>query len=364
MKSDFFKKIFSLPNYISMPASGIEICNRSIKYIEFCNVEGEILLSNFGEVPLAPGTFKDGEILNREGLIKSLDVAKGYLKNTFVKVSIPEEKTYLFNIKTPYLKPEEIRQALEFRLEENVPLKATESSFEFKLIRKPKRNTEDLFLNVSVIPQKTVEEYSDVFNTVGLNIVSLETESKVVSRALIPRGEQKTVMIVHIKDDTTTMSIVSQDATCFTSSIPVGSNSVLEILKKIPSINSENLKKIPEKILSLDDFYDEEVYDSLLNIFSIIKDEVEKFNKYWNSQVENHKEDGFRPLDQIILCGRVAAIPGLVNHIGQNIGIDTVVGNVWANAFDLKEYIPNLKFFDSLDYAVAVGLAIPSKYKI
>lgn len=364
MASIFFKKIFSLPNYLSMPASGIEICNKSIKYIEFCNERGKITLSNFGEVPLAQDVFKNGEILNRDEIVKSLDIVKGYLKNPFVKVSVPEEKTYLFNVKLPYLKPEEIRQALEFRLEENVPLKATESSFEFKLIRKPKKNTEDLFLNVSVIPKKTTEEYSDIFNAVGLNIISLETESKVVSRALMPRGEQKTVMIVHIKDDTTTMSIVSQDATCFTSSIPVGNNSVLDILKKIPSANLGNLKKIPEKILSLDDFYDEEVYDSLLNIFSVIKDEVEKFNKYWNSQVESHSVDGFKELDQIILCGKAAAIPGLVNHIGQNIGVDTIIGNVWRNAFDLKDYIPNLKFFDSLDYAVAVGLAIPSRYKL
>jgi len=363
MPSLFLKKIFSLPNYISMPASGVEICNKSIKYIEFDKINGETKLSNYGEVFLPQGVFKDGEILNRAEFIKALDIVKDHLKNYFVKVSVPEEKTYLFNIKLPYLKPEEIRQALEFRLEENVPLKALESSFEFKLIRKPKKSTEDLFLNVSVIPKKTVEEYSDVFRTVGLNIISLETESKMVSKSLIKKSEQKTVMIVHIKDDTTTMSIVSQDSTCFTSSIPVGNNSVLEILRKIPAINSENLKKIPEKMLFLDDFYDEEAYDSLLNIFSVIKDEVERFNKYWVSQIENHKEYGFRTLDQIILCGRAAAIPGLANHISQNIGIDTVVGNVWGNVFNLKEYIPSLKFFDSLDYAVTIGLATPSRYK-
>lgn len=363
MPSTFFKKIFSLPNYISMPASGIEICNRSIKYIEFANTKGEIKLSNFGEIPLAPDVFKDGEILNKDELVKTLKIVKGYLKNDFVKVSIAEEKTYLFNVNIPYLKPEEIRQALEFRLEENVPLKVAESAFEFKLIRKPKRNNEDLFLNVSVIPKKIIEEYSEVFDKVGLNVISFETESKAVSRALMLRGEQRAVMIVHIKDTTTTMSIVSQGATCFTSSIPVGNHSVLEILKKIPSKNFESIKKIPEKILSLDDFYDKDVYDYLINIFSIIKDEVEKFNKYWISQVESHATDGFSELDKIILCGRSSVIPGLTNHISQNIGIDTVVGNVWQNAFDLDSSMPDLKFLDSLDYAVAIGLAIPSKYK-
>jgi type IV pilus assembly protein PilM len=345
-----------------MPASGVEICNRSIRYIEFCNIGGEIKLSNFGEVPLAPEVFKDGEILNRAELIKSLEIVKDHLKDTFVKVSIPESKTYLFNVKLPFLKPEEIRSALEFKIEENVPLKAIEAAFEFKLIRKPKNKTEDLFLNVSVIPQKTIEEFTSIFEAVGLNIISFETESKVVSRALVPRNSPKTFMIVNIKDDTTALSIVSQGATCFTSSIPVGNNSVIETLKKISPTDFGNIKKIPEKILSLDDFYNEEVYDSMLNVFSIIKDEVEKFNGYWVSQVENHKGDGFKELDKIILCGKAAVIPGLASHIGQNIGIDTIVGNIWCNVFDLNKIVPDLKFFDSLDYAVATGLAIPSKY--
>jgi ribosomal protein L39E len=49
-------------------------------------------------------------------------------------------------------------------------------------------------------------------------------------------------------------------------------------LKKISPTDFGNIKKIPEKILSLDDFYNEEVYDSMLNVFSIIKDEVELDN--------------------------------------------------------------------------------------
>jgi len=361
MSSNFFKKIFSLPNYISMQSAGIEVGNRSIRYLEFSNTKGIVKLLNFGEIPLPTNVFKDGQIINKDELKKALDVVKGYLKSPFVKVSVPEEKTYLFNIKLPYLNPNEIRPALEFKLEESVPLKATESIFEFKLIRKPKRKTEDLFLNVSVIPKSTIDDYVEVFSKAGLNVISFETESKMVSKALIPRNDHKTYMIVHIKDDSTTMSIISQGVTCFTSSVPVGNNSVLESLKKVSSENFGKISKIPNKILSLDDYYDEDVYGSLLNIFSVIKDEIEKFNKYWNSQVESHSIDGFNDLDKIVLCGKASAIPGLVNHINQNVGVETTVGNIWQNVFSINDSVPELNFFDSLDYAVSAGLSIPSK---
>jgi len=355
------KKFFSVPNYISMNSSGIEVGNNFVRFVEFTNLKGVVKLSNFGEFPLAPKTFKDGEIINKEELIKTLYNVKKSLKNDYVKVSVPEEKTYLFNVNLPYIKPSEIRQALEFKLEENVPLKLSESIFEFKLIKKPKNERENLFLNVSVIPQKTIEDYLEVFNIVGLNVISFETESKMVSKSLIPRHDNKTSMIVHIKDDSTTMSIVSQGVTCFTSSVPVGNNSVLDSFKRVSGGKYENIKKIPDKILSRDESYDENVYDSFLNIFSVIKDEMEKFNRYWESQVALYPDSGFSKLDKVILCGRSAAIPGFVNHIIQNIGVDTVIGNVWGNTFNLDGFLPDLEFFDSLDYAVSIGLAMPSK---
>jgi hypothetical protein len=35
MKANFFKKLFYLPNYLSLPVAGIEICNNSVVWIEF-----------------------------------------------------------------------------------------------------------------------------------------------------------------------------------------------------------------------------------------------------------------------------------------------------------------------------------------
>ncbi len=360
MTSNFIKKIFSVPDYISLSSSGIEIYNNSIKYIEFSNIDGAIQLSNFGEVLLKPNIFKDGEILNREELIKALHIVKGNLKKSFVKVSIPEEKTYLFNIKLPYVNQEEIRSVLEYKIEENVPLKLEESIFEFKHIIKPKNKNEELFLNVTVIPKSIIDIYTEIFNEVGLNIVSFETESMAISKTIIPRNDLGSYMIVNMKDTSTTLSIVSNGVTCLTSSLTIGGNSVVEGLKKVLPESFNKTNKIPDNILSFDD-YDEEVYVSLLNIFSIIKDEIEKFNKYWVSQIENYGNNGFKEIEKIIFCGKASAVPGFVNHINKNTGIDSVLGNVWVNVFRLDNFIPDIKFFDSLDYAVVIGLGIPSK---
>ena len=97
MKSDFIKKLLRPPRYLSMKAAGIDISDRFVRYIEFVEKKGRSFGRNFGEVPLPANTFKEGEILNKNALVKVLSDIKKKISSNFVKLSIPEEKTYIFD---------------------------------------------------------------------------------------------------------------------------------------------------------------------------------------------------------------------------------------------------------------------------
>jgi len=358
MKFNFIKRIFNPPEYIEMPSAGIEIGNRFIRYVEYKYTKGELRLSNSGEVLLPPNVFESGKIINKNELVKALVSVKEKLEYDFVKVSVPEEKTYVFNTKIPNIKPKEIRQALEFKLEENVPLKVEEVVFEYETIEKLKDSEGDLFLNVSVIPKQTIEEYINAIFLADMKLISFEVESRMTAMSVVPKWEHGVVMIVNIKDDSTVLSIINDGVVWFTSTISVGNTAILDILEKTSENKGKTLIKIPEKILSFDDSCSPEVFSSMLNIFSIIKDEIGRFNKYWISQESLNKTKPER-LNKIILCGRSASIPGFVNHIKQSIDTEVILADVWVNAFKTEEFLPSIKYFDSLDYAVASGLALP-----
>ena len=155
MKANFLKKLFYPPDYLSLPAAGIEICNKSIKYIELFNKNGAYSIKNFGEVLLLPNTVKDGDILNKNALIKALVEVKKNISSDFVKVSIPEEKTYVFDTRIPKEIDSDIRNVLEFKIEENVPLKLEEVFFDYEIVN-DNNSPKDKVLNVSVIPQKVI----------------------------------------------------------------------------------------------------------------------------------------------------------------------------------------------------------------
>ncbi|MFA6227502.1 MAG: pilus assembly protein PilM [Candidatus Paceibacterota bacterium] len=360
MKFDFLKRICCPPEYLAMSSAGIEIGNKFIRFVEFGNEGGRTILSNFGEVSLGQDTVKDGQILNRDALVQALKVVKEKISSDFVRVSIPEEGTYIFNTVIPRLNKNEIRSALEFKLEENVPLKVDEAVFEYEIVNGKEDGNDDMFLGVSVISRQMINNYLEVFELADLKIVSFELESKMAAKAIVPSNYNVTVLVVDIKRDSTILSVVIGGRVRFSSVVSVGESSMISCLKRINKDNSVS-DKIPLSFLDLNDNLGVEAFDSLLNIYSILKDEIEKFNTYWLTQTANTETSRSDKPRKIVFCGRSAALPGFLNHISQSLGIETILANVWVNAIDTDKFLPTLGFVDSLDYATAIGLAMPCK---
>jgi type IV pilus assembly protein PilM len=363
MKTNFLKKLFYLPNFLSLPVAGIEICNKSIKYIEFSNKKGNISMKNFGEVFLAADTVKDGDILNKASLIKALVEVKGKISSDFVKISIPEEKTYIFDVEMPAEAKSDIREALGFKIEENVPLKLEETSFEYEIINDNKKNSKNINVNVSVIPEKVLSDYADIFDQAEIYPLSFELESKMIVDSVISKNDAGNFIILHIKDDSTIFIAVVGGIARFTSSVAIGESLIRDRLLKTGLFSDELANgKFFENDFSFETTYTKESYDSLINIFSVLKDELEKFNDYAIKKIFDMDLSGSKKIDKIILRGRSATLPGLAKHINQKINADIVLADVWSNVFDKKEVTPNMKFSDSLAFVTTIGLVV-SSYK-
>jgi len=325
MKTNFFTKLLYPPHYLSMGAAGVDIRDRSVRYIEFADKRGALSVKHFGEIPLPADTVKGGEIVNPTALAKVLSEIRTKLSSDFVRIAIPEEQAYIFDTQVPILPGSNVRESIELGLEENVPLTADEVSFEYDAIRKSGReNTATMLASVSVIPKKTIASFTDACAEAGLAPVSFEIESRMVARSVSPRGNGKTFLVVHIKENSTLLLLIASDTVRFTSTVPVGGASLIE--------NPE--------------------------AFSAIRDEIDKFGEYLSSKSDEKGTFLSKMIDQIILSGRSAAIPGLAGRIGQVLAAPVALANVWTNAFDINARLPRLAFEDSLDFATAIGLAL------
>ena len=347
-----YSKLFTPPKYLEMPSVSLEILPEGISFLLTRPTEKGLLPDICGFMPLPEGTISQGEIIKKEQVISVLTDIRKKTKVGFVRLSIPEEKTYIFKTHLPNLQPKEIHDILDFKIEENVPLSAKEAVFDYDVVPALK-NKNGLDLVVSVAPLKFVEDLQAIFELAGLIPVFFSPESNNTAKAVIKEGNEQVVVVVNMRESNIVLSLVLYGVVCQTSSIGFGSSTFTELLAKYFKVPYEEALKIKKEKLYSDNADNMEIFSYLINTISAIKDEIYKFISYCNE-----REDVDSQVDRIILCGRDAMIVGFDKYLALNLNMNVVIANVWANNFDLDSYTPEINRLESLDLAVLNGLSL------
>jgi Tfp pilus assembly PilM family ATPase len=102
-----------------------------------------------------------------------------------------------------------------------------------------------------------------------------------------------------------------------------------------------------------------EVFMSLINTASALKDEIDKVVLYWQSYITKRGHASDRSVSRLVISGRDAEINGLREYLVATIKLPVITADVWTNIYDIERHIPEIPYIDSLDYAVAIGLGLP-----
>jgi len=243
-KIDLFRYL-RIPRFLEMPAIGIDISDRAVRFVELLKEGQNFMPHHFGERKLAPGIVVSGSIIKKDELVKVLASISREEKYKFVKASLPESKLYVFNILIPEIPEAQISDAVLFRIEDNAPISAAEAIFDYTIIGRNEKGEIDL--SVTAVQESVVREYIDLYNKAGLMPRSFELESVAIARALIKPYDAGTYLIVHIGINKTVFSIVRAGVVRFTSTLYVGSHNLTDAIGRSLSINLEDAEKLKGK---------------------------------------------------------------------------------------------------------------------
>lgn len=347
-----YSNLFAPPKFLERRSVSVEILPTGISFLTVKNSELGILPDMFGFIPLPQGVVSNNEIVKRDVVVEVLSDIKKKTNVDFVRFSLPEEKTYIFKDHLPCLKPKEIYDILDFKIDENVPLSSKEATFDYEIVPNSIDKTGSDIV-VSVAPLDFVENMQDVFNSAGLTPILFSPESNNIAKSVVKNNNEQVVVIVNIKESNIILSLVIFGVVCQTSSLGFGASTFTDLLAKYFKISIDEAVKIKHDKLYINHVDNAEIFSYLINTISAIKDEIYKFISYCNQ-----REDVEGQVDRIILCGRDAMIVGFDKYLALNLEMKVDVANVWANNFDLDSYTPEIKKIDSLDYANLNGLSI------
>lgn len=360
MLSGFFR-IVPPPTYLTMPCIGVDISDTSLKYLSFKPTifENETReIDQWGDIAIPSGVVTRGEITDPKQLAAVLREFKEKTKAEFVRLSLPEEKAYLFETtiksNTPH---KEIRGLLEFKLEENVPIPAREVYFDYSIMPAA---ADAVNVDVSVVayPRQTIQSYYEACLEADLRPVSFEIEAQAMARALIPKNLSGAAMLVDFGKTRTGIGIVHKGTLLYTSTVDIGGEQLSQLLRKALGDKPEAELTVLKNTIGLVRGADSSVVrDALISSVSVIKDEMATRMQYWHLRSGN---DEIRRITSIVLCGGSSNLKGLPEYLCETLDVPTVRGNVWENAFSFDETVPPIGRRYSFGYAAAIGLALKS----
>lgn len=331
-----FLDLFPAPDFLGMPSPALAVSDSTVRFISFEKTKEGLVVDKYSSEFLPEGVVSSGNIEDSKTLV---DILKRFRKANdlkYIRSILPEEKGYIFVAKLPQEARKDLRTAVEFIIEENVPVSLSEVVFDYDVLSRGEDGG-DIWVSVSVVPEVAVNSYLEAYHGAGLSPLHFEMESQALARALVPRDSDQPTLLVHLGRSKIGFCIVDRGAVNFTSTLSIAHAGPFSIK------DLEGKGKIDPL--------------SLYPAASLIQSEMSKVFLYWETQKDRWGSI-IKDIDRIIVGGIYADIPG-VRKFANYRNISAEIGNVWVNAFSLDSYIPPIPRSDALGYAGVVGISLP-----
>lgn len=355
MKQGSLSSVFPPPSYLSMPSIGLDISDRSIHGIglEWSGSGMEVAQSFERKIP--QGVVVNGKVEQHLGLVSEIRAMKEEFGFKFVHVSLPERHGYVFPLTLPAMKHKDIRNSIESKLEENVPIPANTSVFDYTIEGSEEWDgASKLKLGVSVYPRSIVEGYIDAFEEAGCIPLRFEIEVYAIARAAVPFDAEGVTMVADIGFDSTTVIIVSEGVVRYSSTISMGGDSFVKVLIDSEKLEYDDAEALIHKF-GLNVEIDGKKSSEVAAVGEKLVGEVVKQFNYWNSHNALKTGD---TVDRVLLCGGTSNTKGLLDLLDAYIDVGVGFADVFTNVSSVETVIPQIPFQKSLSHAASIGLAL------
>ena len=349
--------LFPAPKFLAMPAVGLDISADAVRFIEFEKRGDDLVVSRYATRNFPLGIVApEGNVREPEKLQEVITLLTQEYKLSFANVSLPEEQAYLANIQMPRVPLSEVRDAVELHLEEYVPISGADATFDYVVVgEEGNKRKEMMDVVVSVLPRTVVEEYLEIFRGTGITPKAFEFESQAMARAIIPRGDNGTFLVVDIGKMQTDVFVVAHGTVQFSASLDIGGHYLTQAIEKALSVSYDEAEAQKVEHGLIGGGKAAGIYEAMLPVMADLRTRLLRHYSYWQT---HHGEKVGGNIECIFLTGGGANLKGIAEYLAVGLEVKVRLANPWANVTSFKNYIPPLSSRESHGYTAAIGLAL------
>ncbi|XKT75333.1 MAG: pilus assembly protein PilM [Patescibacteria group bacterium UBA2103] len=349
------RAFFPPPRFLSMPTAGIDMSASGVKFVLLNNSPKGVVIDAYGAYRFKNNVINDGDLVERSLL---QDVLKKIRKDHHVHVAniaLPEQKSYLFQMKVPYTTNKNVLQgSLAQKITEVVPLPPHEARFD---AAKLYREKDEQHMAGVAYARRIVAEYYDAVSASGISVRAMESEMHALPRALLKKGDAPTCMIIDFGKTTTKLMIVQDgEHPLFATTLDIGGHALTIAVQKAFGVTEEEAKVIKREKGIVPEGGSVEYLSTIMTTLSGLRDEVSRRFEYWQDRARNEK--AIKPIETVFITGGNGSLRGLPEYFMASIGVPVRTGNPFVNLAPFNEVVPPIDFEHSLSYSTAIGLAL------
>jgi len=176
---------------------GIDIGTSAIKIVEMSRAGKRRKLDNYGEMKAEAlyekpfRTFEKSTLsFSNRDVVRSLSAVlkEAGFKTNKAFFAIPDFSTFFTTISLPAMTDEEIPQAVDYEAPQHIPLPLQSVTLDWQIIEREAgaaAGQETIKVLLVAVPKDVIQQYQQIAQAVGLELISMEAEVFSLSRALI-----------------------------------------------------------------------------------------------------------------------------------------------------------------------------------
>ena len=203
---------------------------------------------------------------------------------------------------------------------------------------------------ITAAPKTLVEKYLAIFKYAKLNLLSLETESFALARALVG-ADSATVMIIDLGAVSTDIMIIENGVPVISRSIDVGGQTITTALCEHLGVDEKRAEQFKRDVgMSQGQQETEGMSRMIESTFQSVVNEI-----HYSLDLYRNRNKG--SVEKVILAGGSSFLVGVSDYLERVLSLPVYIGDAWQQVSypeELRSVLSEL----APRFSIAIGLAL------